>query len=97
MRSLAEVRPAQANLTVLVTTGPDLCQARLARRPTARRFVEDPATAVRLAGLYEQAATAWTDITGLPVLRHPCATETDLDLLAAACLERLREAARTAA
>ncbi|MEU2135219.1 hypothetical protein [Streptomyces sp. NPDC018352] len=75
-----------------MTTGPDLCQARLARRPTARRFAEEPATAARLADLYEQAATTWTAITGLPVLRHPCSTETDLDLLAAACLERLRQA-----
>ncbi|MER6103661.1 hypothetical protein ABT115_15385 [Streptomyces sp. NPDC001832] len=97
VRPLAKVEPARADLTVLVTTKPDLCQARLARRPTARRFAEDPATAVRLADLYEQAATAWTDITGLPVLRHPCTTETDLDLLAAACLERLREADRPAA
>lgn len=97
VRPLAEVRAARANLTVLVTTGPDLCQERLTRRPTARRFAEEPATAVRLAGLYEQAATTWTAITGLPVLRHPCTTETDLDLLAAACRERLREADRPAA
>ncbi|MFJ2574751.1 hypothetical protein ACIOYT_30605 [Streptomyces halstedii] len=94
---LAKVAAARADLTVLVTTGPELCQARLARRPTARRFAEDPQTAVRLADLYEQATTAWTDITGLPVLRHPCTTEADLDLLAAACLERLREADRPAA
>ncbi|MFJ9239710.1 hypothetical protein ACIRJ3_32585 [Streptomyces anulatus] len=94
---LAEVRPARAQLTVLVTTDPDLCQARLQRRPTARRFAEHPETATRLAGLYDQAATAWTGITGLPVLRHPCTTETDLDLLAAACLDQLRAAARPAA
>ncbi|MFF4181268.1 hypothetical protein [Streptomyces sp. NPDC001633] len=97
VRPLAKVAAARADLTVLVTTGPDLCQARLARRPTARRFAEEPATAVRLAVLYEQAATTWTAITGLPVLRHPCTTETDLDLLAAACLARLREANRPAA
>ncbi|WP_330321465.1 hypothetical protein OG927_34485 (plasmid) [Streptomyces clavifer] len=97
VRPLAEVPAARADLTVLVTTGPDLCQARLARRPTARRFAEEPATAVRLADLYEQAATTWKAITGLPVLRHPCTTETDLDLLAAACLARLREADRPAA
>ncbi|MFJ2278812.1 hypothetical protein ACIOEZ_32210 [Streptomyces sp. NPDC087866] len=97
VRALAEVSAARADLTILVTTRPDLCQARLARRPTARRFAEDPATALCLADLYEHAATAWTGITGLPVLRHPCTTESDLDLLAAACLERLREADRPAA
>ncbi|MGW2843283.1 hypothetical protein ACWCWD_36530 [Streptomyces sp. NPDC001493] len=93
VRTLAEVSAARPDLTVLVTTSPDLCQTRLARRPTARRFAEDPATARCLADLYDHAATAWTDITGLPVLRHPCTTEADLDLLAAACLERLHAAA----
>lgn len=94
VRQLAEVTAARAELTVLLTTGPELCHARLAERPTARRFGEDPPTAARLADLYDQAATAWSEVTGLPVLRHPCTTSTDLDLLTAACLEQLREAAR---
>ncbi|KPI02948.1 hypothetical protein OK074_5098 [Actinobacteria bacterium OK074] len=93
IRQLAEVTPLRAEVTVLLTTGPELCSARLSRRTTARRFGEDPSTAHRLAYLYEQAATAWTETTGLPVLRHPCTTERDLDLLTAACLERLSEAA----
>ncbi len=97
VRHLAEVRPARAELTVLLTTEPELCHARLSRRATSRRFGEDPPTTIRLADLYEQAATAWTETTGLPVLRHPCTTEPDLDLLAAACLDRLRQAVPRAA
>ncbi|MGX1760472.1 hypothetical protein ACWIG5_26755 [Streptomyces lydicus] len=92
VRALADVIPARADFTVLLTTAPGLCLARLAERPTQRRFGEDPTTAARLAELYDQAATAWTKATGLPVLRHPCTTDTDLDLLVAACLKQLREA-----
>ncbi|MFE7124995.1 hypothetical protein [Streptomyces sp. NPDC057617] len=90
---LAEVTSARAQLTVLLTTPPELCHTRLSRRPASRRFGEDPPTAARFADLYEHAATAWTEATGLPVLRHPCTDETDLDLLAAVCLDRLRQTA----
>ncbi|AJC54959.1 hypothetical protein [Streptomyces sp. 769] len=93
VRHLAKVSAARAELTVLLTTAPELCHARLSRRATARRFGEDPPTAARLADLYEQAATAWTEATGLLVLRHPCTTEPDLDLLTATCLDRLRKSA----
>lgn len=96
VRHLAEVTAARAELTVLLTTEPALCHARLSGRATERRFGEGPQTAARLASLYDQAATAWTDATGLPVLRHSCTTGPDLDLLAAACLDRLRAAARAA-
>jgi dTMP kinase len=96
VRHLAQVRAARADLTVLLTTPPQLCHTRLSNRATPRRFGEDPPTAIRLAKLYEQAATAWTDTTGLPVLRHPCATEADLDLLATACLNHLRPPTTTA-
>ncbi|MFI9080908.1 hypothetical protein [Streptomyces sp. NEAU-S7GS2] len=97
VRNLAEVTPVRAELTVLLTTEPELCHARLSQRATSRRFGEAPPTAARLADLYEQAATAWTETTGLPVLRHPCTAEPDLDLLTAACLDQLRAAApRTA-
>lgn len=93
VRQLAKVAAARAELTVLLTTPPSVCHTRLSGRETGRRFGEDPLTAARLADLYDQAATAWADMTGLPVLRHPCTTEPELDLLAAACLDRLREAA----
>lgn len=93
VKQLADVKAAKAELTVLLTTAPELCHTRLSHRATARRFGEDPPTAARLTDLYEQAATAWTDATGLPVLRHPCTNEPDLDLLTAACLDRLRNAA----
>jgi thymidylate kinase len=91
---LAEKSSARPQLTVLLTTPPAACQTRIARRATARRFTEHPATAARLADLYQQAATAWTRTTGLPVLRHPCTTRDDLDALAATCLDHLREATR---
>jgi dTMP kinase len=89
VRQLAEITAARAELTVLLTTPPSLCYTRLSGRETARRFGEDPQTAARLTSLYDQAATAWTAATGLPVLRHPCTTAADLDLLSAACLDRL--------
>jgi dTMP kinase len=95
VRHLADVTAARPQLTVLLTTPPPLCHTRLARRATPRRFAEDPATASHLAGLYQQAATSWTEATGLPVLRHPCTTDHDLDTLVSACLDRLRETART--
>ncbi|MFG1776857.1 hypothetical protein ACGFIG_10560 [Micromonospora sp. NPDC049048] len=93
VQQLAEITAARAELTVLLTTEPELCQARLSKRPTRRRFAEGLSTAARLAGLYELAANAWTEVTGLSVLRHPCANEADLHLLAAVCLDRLRESA----
>lgn len=97
IRQLAEVTVARAELTVLLTTSPEVCHTRLTQRTASRRFGEDPTTAVRLADLYEQAAAAWTEATGLPVLRHPCTAEADLDLLVAACLSQLRAAPRQTA
>lgn len=90
VRRLARVPAPRADLTVLLTTDPQVCQARLAQRPTSRRFDEDPTTTAQLAEMFDQAATAWTQETGLSVLRHPCVTATDLDLVVNACLDRLR-------
>ncbi|MDG4807715.1 hypothetical protein O7634_13235 [Micromonospora sp. WMMD1120] len=91
VQQLAEVTAARADLIVLLTTEPGLCHARLSMRPTMRRFGEDRSTAARYADLYEQAADAWTEATGLPVLRHPCTSEPELDRLAIACLDRVRQ------
>ncbi|OKI50972.1 AAA family ATPase [Micromonospora sp. CB01531] len=93
VEQLAQIRTSRADLTVLLTTEAELCHSRLSHRPTSRRFGEDRSTADRFADLYEQAANAWTEATGLPVLRHPCTTEPDLDLLTATCMDRLRETA----
>lgn len=87
---LAAQQPARPALTVLLTTKPDICHARITRRATARRFTEHPEAAARLADLYHEAADAWTKITGLPVLHHSCTTRADLDTLAAVCMEHLR-------
>ncbi|MFD5494614.1 hypothetical protein ACFWH4_17320 [Streptomyces sp. NPDC127091] len=89
---LAEQTRARPQLTVLLTTDPGTCHARVAQRATARRFTEHPEAAVQLADLYVDAASAWKKTTGLPVLEHPCATPADLDVLANACMEHLRAA-----
>lgn len=89
---LAQVTAARPEFTLLLTTPLPLCQARLDRRPTRRRFGEDAVNAARIADLYEQAATTWTDVTGLPVIRQPCATDEDLVNLATLCLDQLRGA-----
>ncbi|GAA1118447.1 hypothetical protein [Nocardiopsis metallicus] len=93
VRELARAHAPRPQLTVVLTTDPSLCQTRLAQRPTPRRFGEDPTTTAQLAQMFDQAATAWTRETGLAVLRQPCATRTDLDLLVSACLDRLRACA----
>ncbi|MET7712307.1 hypothetical protein [Streptomyces sp. NPDC005407] len=89
---LAEDERARPKLTVLLSTEPDICHARITRRATARRFTEQPDSATRLADLYLQAGDVWTKITGLPVLHHPCTTRADLDTLATACMDHLRAA-----
>ena len=88
---------ARPDLTVLITTPPEVCHGRLADRETARRFGEDQKTNARLADLYAQAATAWTATTGCPVLRHPCSTGADLSTLGSACLARIGTTATPAA
>ncbi|MFB6822663.1 hypothetical protein ACFCXA_13845 [Streptomyces virginiae] len=89
---LAGQEQSRPQLTVMLTTAPDICHTRIARRATARRFTEHPEAAARLTELYRDAADAWPKITGLPVLDHPCATPADLDALTAACMEHLRSA-----
>jgi thymidylate kinase len=97
VRQLADETAARADLTVLLTTDPTLCQTRLLGRVTARRFGDDLPTAGHLAELYDQAATAWADATGLPVLRRPSASRSDLDVLSAACFDWLREVSQPSA
>ncbi|MBT2397403.1 hypothetical protein [Streptomyces sp. ISL-100] len=91
---LAEDERARPQLTVLLTTEPGICHARITRRTTARRFTEHPEAAARLADLCQEAGNGWAKSTGLPVLRHPCTTPTDLDALSAACMDHLRAANR---
>ncbi|MFD4393784.1 AAA family ATPase [Kitasatospora sp. NPDC058478] len=94
---LAEQQRARPQLTVLLTTEPDLCQARLAGRESAPRFTDRPEAAARLADLYPQAATAWSRCTGLEVWQRPCTTKADLDQLAADCLAHLNGSTRPSA
>ncbi|GAA2484194.1 hypothetical protein GCM10010406_20580 [Streptomyces thermolineatus] len=89
---LAEQTRVRPQMTVLLTTDPGTCHARVAERATARRFTEHPEAAVQLADMYADAASAWMRSTGMPVLEHPCATPTDLNALANACMEHLRAA-----
>ncbi|MEU8132157.1 hypothetical protein [Streptodolium elevatio] len=95
VRELAEVPAARADLTVLLTTPLELCHGRISDRATRRRFGEDAQTASRLAELFDLAVTVWTDTTGLPVLRHSCATQPDLAWLVAECRARLMRSAAT--
>ncbi|WP_371588568.1 hypothetical protein [Streptomyces virginiae] len=94
---LAEQTQARPQLTVLLTTEPDICHDRITRRTTARRFTEQPEAATRLTDLYNEAADAWTKATGLPVLKYPCTTHADLEALVYACMEDLRSAGSTTA
>ncbi|MFD3538256.1 hypothetical protein ACFWUQ_01990 [Streptomyces sp. NPDC058662] len=87
-----EQTQARPQLTVLLTTEPDICHTRITRRATERRFTEHPEAAARLADLYNEAAEALTKATGLPVLKHPCTTHADLEALVDACMEDLRSA-----
>ncbi|MFI5982006.1 hypothetical protein ACIBEA_14120 [Streptomyces sp. NPDC051555] len=89
---LAKQAQARPQLTVLLTTEPDVCHARITRRATERRFTEHPEAAALLADLYNEAADAWTKATGLPVLKHPCTTHADLEALVDACMADLRSA-----
>ncbi|WP_327284635.1 hypothetical protein [Streptomyces sp. NBC_01205] len=89
---LAEQTRARPQLTVLLTTDPAICHARITRRATERRFTEQAEAATRLADLYNEAADAWTKSTGLPVLKHACTTHADLEALVDACMEDLRSA-----
>ncbi len=87
---LAEQAQARPQLTVLLTTEPGVCHARITRRATERRFTEQREAAARLADLYNEAADAWTKATGLPVLKHPCTTHADLEALVDGRMEDLR-------
>ncbi|MER5972221.1 AAA family ATPase [Streptomyces sp. NPDC002055] len=91
---LAEQQQARPQLTVLLTTDPDLCQARLEGRQTAPRFTDRPEIAAPLADLYRQAATAWSRCTGLEVWQRPCTTKADLDELATDCHTHLHGSTR---
>ncbi|WP_323185664.1 AAA family ATPase [Kitasatospora sp. NBC_01287] len=97
VKRLAEQQRARPELTVLLTTDPALCQARLAGRETAPRFTDRPEATTRLADLYPQAATAWTRCTGLEVWQRPCTTKADLDQLAADSLAHLNGSTRPSA
>ncbi|AWZ05336.1 MULTISPECIES: hypothetical protein [unclassified Streptomyces] len=94
---LAEQTRARPQLTVLLTTDPAICHARIMRRATKRRFTEQAEAATRLAALYNEAVDAWTKATGLPVLKHACTTYADLEALVDACMEDLRSADSPAA
>lgn len=93
---LFTVDTARPELTVLLNTPAELCMERLRMRATARRFGEDPDTAARLAEVYEQAADAWEQLTGQPVLRRPAMTPCDTERSADEAIARLRDAAVSA-
>jgi thymidylate kinase len=90
LERLAAVDHARPEMTILLTTPPGLCTTRLQQRATARRFGEQPETANRLAALYQLAADAWDEITGLATIRGPSASSSDAERLSGAALDSLR-------
>jgi thymidylate kinase len=89
LKRLATVDAARPDAVVLLTTPLHICLARLWKRDSRRRFTEEPAVAERLAGLYDDAAEAWTRLTGQAVARFTCRTPDDLDLITSECLALL--------
>ncbi len=89
VKQLAADEDVHPDITVLLTTPPHVCLARLWKRESPRRFGEEPGHATRLALLYEDAAEAWTRVTGKTVLRHVCRTSDDLDRITSQCLTLL--------
>lgn len=87
LAELAAHTSAHPDITVLLTTPAHVCLARIWRREAGRRYIEEPAIATRLAGLYERAADAWTRLTGATVIRHSCRTEDELESIASQCLQ----------
>lgn len=92
LEALVRVTGAVPDLTVLVTTPVDLCAARLAARPTARRVGDDPRTATRLRELYHQCADAWPRSGGTPLRRRPLNTPEDTERLALELLDEMESA-----
>jgi thymidylate kinase len=90
---LVTVDAARPELTVLLNTPTEFCMDRVRTRATARRFGDDPDTAVRLAEVYEQAADAWEQLTGQRVLRRAAMIPQDTDRAADEAIARLRAVA----
>ena len=83
---LAADEAAQPDVTVLLTTPAHVCLARLWKRESPRRFIEEPGIANRLSQLYDAASEAWTRLTGKKLIRHSCRTGADLDVIIRRCV-----------
>ncbi|MFG1793976.1 hypothetical protein [Nocardia sp. NPDC049149] len=80
------IRP---DLTILVTTAPELCQQRLAQRRAASRPTDNPDSAVVLDELYQQAASESERCTGTPLWRRELNAPEDAVRTADEVLNRL--------
>ena len=89
VKRLAADEAARPDLTVLLTTPPHVCLARLWKRESQRRFTEEPEVATQLAHLHADAAEAWTRLTGQVVLHRTCRTSADLEEITSQCLALL--------
>lgn len=83
---LAADEAAHPDITVLLNTPVHVCLARLWKRESPRRFIEEPGIANRLAQLYDDAAETWIRLTGKKLIRHSCRTSADLDTITRRCL-----------
>ena len=89
LEKLAANEDAHPDLLVLLTTPPDVCEARLRQRVTARRFGEDPQNAIRLGQLYDRGAQVWSQTTGLATIQGPSTSPADVQRLADAVFNRV--------
>ncbi|MGF6889394.1 thymidylate kinase [Nocardia sp. GP40] len=72
----SRVRP---DLTVLLTTPPEICQQRLAARPAAHRVGDSPDAALELHRLYQHAGQAWQHTTNRQLWHRALLTPRDTE------------------
>lgn len=71
---LARTVDVLPDLTIEITTPPEINRDRLQQRATANRFADNPDNAVQLSTLYSHAGQRWAQITRLPIWRRALAT-----------------------
>ncbi len=85
LSTLTAASRVQPDLTVLLTTPPEICRQRLATRPTTAR----PRDALELHRLYKQAANAWQHTVNRPLWHRRILTPRDTDRVCDEILDHL--------
>ncbi|WP_327097073.1 AAA family ATPase [Nocardia vinacea] len=89
LSTLAAASRIQPDLTVVLTTPPEICRRRLATRPTAARPGDAPDVALEQHRLYKQAANAWQHTVNRPLWRRRLLTPRDTDRVCDEILDHL--------